>query len=147
MHYITFNPTDLLRGQFHILIKRKTKDTKYDVTRSDWYEDSLSVRAKCTQASTRSCKRLKPCMIISDQTKNRTENRCLGSSYIDLAARFDNVLQSLIPVMKFVMKLQHLCKKLMINTMASRILQKSCKKLTIILDVRQSKTVISHDLV
>ena len=39
---------------------------------------------------------------MSDQTKYRTENRSLGSSYINLAKRFDTIPQSLIPDMKIL---------------------------------------------
>jgi hypothetical protein len=54
-------------------------------------------------------------MIISDQIENRTENRSLGSSYINLATRFDKIPQSIIPAMKIVMKLYNVRKKLMIK--------------------------------
>jgi hypothetical protein len=54
-------------------------------------------------------------MIMSDQMKNRTENRSLGPSYTNLAARFDKIPCSLIPAIKIVMKLNHMSEKLMIK--------------------------------
>ena len=70
-------------------------------------------------------------MIISDQTKNLAKNRSLGSSYINLATRFDKIPLSLIPTTKFVMKLNHLCSKLVIKNGVLnqlKILQKSYHK-------------------
>jgi hypothetical protein len=70
-------------------------------------------------------------MIMSDQTKYRTENRSLGSSYSNLAARLDKIPCSLIPCMKLFMKLYHLCEKLMIKYDLSnhlKILQESYDK-------------------
>jgi hypothetical protein len=54
-------------------------------------------------------------MIMSDQTKYRTENRSLGSSYTNLATRLNKIPWSLIPAIKIVMKLYHVSKKLMIK--------------------------------
>ena len=68
---------------------------------------------------------------MSDQSKYRTENRSLGSSYINLAKRFDKIPQSLILDMKIFMKWYHLCDRLMIkNGLSShvKILRKSYDK-------------------
>jgi hypothetical protein len=54
-------------------------------------------------------------MIMCDQTKNRTENRSLGSSCMNLPTRFDKIAESCIPAIKIVMKLYHVIKKLMLK--------------------------------
>ena len=82
-------------------------------------------------------------MIVPDQTRNRTDSRSLGSSYINLASRFDQSLQSSIPVIHFAMKLQHPCENSAIKK-AFRTVSESYKILMIRLDVRRSETTISY---
>ena len=52
-------------------------------------------------------------MVIPEQTKNRSENDALGSSYTNLATGFDKIPQSFISATTVVMKLYRRCEKLM----------------------------------
>ena len=61
-------------------------------------------------------------MIMSDQTKNRIENRSFGSSYNNLATRFEKILQSLISDIRIGIKLYHLLKNWMVRKWSLKII-------------------------